>query len=417
MSATSYDYRKYAVMYVDDEEQALKYFRKAMDKEFRVLTATSVAEACAILDREAATIGDVLTDQRMPGQLGVELLKRIRAQWPGIVRLLITAYSDIDSAIESVNSGAISKYITKPADLKELKLSLKSAMESFLDTCQRETLLKERLEVMQRMVVADRVKSLATMAGGISHHLRNSMTALTCFLEEAAASGTGGTKGSDPISSDPAFVEQLWALAHRERERLMHLVESVGRSVAEPDYVLTDEVVVLELLQKGRDAVISRLAGRNVELNAATDLPCLKGDERALTQLVQILLAYAARLSQTDGAISLVASRSPVGGGITIMIKGAGPNWTEGDVAACFTPFAFPEKDPSDLGLDLMTAFSIAYHHGGDLVVHASAPTGPAFELRLPENPATVRRPDLQEGLMQKLVTGLPGSANADKAA
>jgi len=99
------------------------------------------------------------------------------------------------------------------------------------------------------------------------------------------------------------------------------------------------------------------------------------------------------------------------------MIKGAGPNWTEGDVAACFTPFAFPEKDPSDLGLDLMTAFSNAYHHGGDLVVHASAPAGPGFELRLPENPADVRRPDLQDGLMQKLVTGLPGPANADKAA
>jgi len=124
MSTTSYDYRKYAVLYVDDEEQALKYFRKGMDKEFRVLTATSVAEACAILDREAATIGVVLTDQRMPGQLGVELLKRIKTQWPDIIRLLITAYSDIESAIESVNAGAISKYITKPADFRELKLTI-----------------------------------------------------------------------------------------------------------------------------------------------------------------------------------------------------------------------------------------------------------------------------------------------------
>jgi signal transduction histidine kinase len=256
------------------------------------------------------------------------------------------------------------------------------------------------------------------MAGGISHHLRNSMTALTCFLEEAAAARPGAT-GAGPLSSDPAFVEQLWALAQRERDRLVHLVESVGQSVAAPTYEIADEIDVADVLQTGCEAATSLLAGRMVEVKPAADLPRLKASARALTRLVQILVTYAARLSRADGALSITAMPAQVTGapGVTILVNGAGPSWSECDVASCFTPFAFPENDPSDLGLDMMTAFSIAYHHGGDIVVHASGPAGPGFELRLPVNPADVRRPELQDGLMQKLVTGLQASPASGKAA
>src|ERR1700730_17102211 len=105
-----------AVLYVDDEEQALKYFRKGLEKDFRTLIAPSAAQAIAILEQEAASIGVVITDQRMPGQSGVAFLSEVRQKWPSIVRILITAYTDIDSAVAAVNAGAVFKYITKPAD-------------------------------------------------------------------------------------------------------------------------------------------------------------------------------------------------------------------------------------------------------------------------------------------------------------
>ena len=85
-----------------------------------------------ILERDAAKIGVVITDQRMPGHTGVELLAESARSGRNIVRMLITAYSDIESAIEAVNSGAIYKYITKPADLKQLKQTLREAMELYL---------------------------------------------------------------------------------------------------------------------------------------------------------------------------------------------------------------------------------------------------------------------------------------------
>ena len=194
-----------------------------------------------------------------------------------------------------------------------------------------------------------------------------------------------------PISSDPAFVEQLWALAQRERDRLVHIVESVGQSVAAPTYELTDEIDVAEVLQKGCEAATSLLAGRIVVVKPAADLPRLKASARAVTRLAQILVTYAARLSRADGTLSIAAIPAQITAapGVTILVNGAGANWSESDVASCFTPFAFPENDPSDLGLDLMTAFSIAYHHGGDIVVHASGPAGPALNCAFPPIPPT----------------------------
>jgi two-component system probable response regulator PhcQ len=403
-----YDYRKYAVLYVDDEEQALKYFKKAMDKDFVVLTATNVADANAIVDKEAHRIGVVITDQRMPGALGVELLKRLKQKWPGIVRLLITAYSEIDSAIEAVNSGAIFRYITKPADLKELKETLKRAMEIFLNSCERETLLRERLAVIQRMIVADRVRSLAAMAGGISHHLRNSMTALTCYLEETAPKSAGGA-----VATDPQFAEQLWTLAHKERDHLLTIIQRVGQTVGEQRKTFDNELAGDELIKRAVLAATS-VSGRNIETQADPAAPKLKLDADAATIALKTLINYVARLSQPADKLVIAASPTTIGQNSATMIRvnaGSRP-WTEQDVAAFFTPFAFPATDPSDLGVELLGAFSVAYQHGGDIIVNRAAPLGPGFDLLLPADPAQVQRPDLQEGLLEKLFTHFETAAN-----
>src|ERR1700722_7687694 len=106
----------YAILYVDDEEQALKYFRKEFKHEFPMLTAPGAAQALLTLEKEHAGVGVLLTDHRMAGQTGVELLTRVRQAWPNIVRILVTAYSDMASAVDAVNSGAVYKYLTKPVD-------------------------------------------------------------------------------------------------------------------------------------------------------------------------------------------------------------------------------------------------------------------------------------------------------------
>ena len=96
--STDNKYSKFAVLYVDDEEQALKYFGKILGKEFQVITANSVAAALEILNKDHEKIGIVLTDQRMPNASGTDLLKEVTAKWPKLVRMMVTAYSELDLA-------------------------------------------------------------------------------------------------------------------------------------------------------------------------------------------------------------------------------------------------------------------------------------------------------------------------------
>jgi len=79
------------ILYIDDEEKALKYFRMAFGQKYKVFTAASGPEGLETLRKEAASIGIVITDQRMPGMQGAEVLGQVRTEYPHIVRILTTA--------------------------------------------------------------------------------------------------------------------------------------------------------------------------------------------------------------------------------------------------------------------------------------------------------------------------------------
>src|SRR5215211_1389072 len=103
----TYDYKKYAILYVDDEEKSLKYFARAFEEQFHILTASSAQEGFKILEEHQERIGILMTDQRMPGEKGTWLLEKARQLRPRIVRILATAFADMDAAIAAVNTGAI----------------------------------------------------------------------------------------------------------------------------------------------------------------------------------------------------------------------------------------------------------------------------------------------------------------------
>src|SRR5438477_11298914 len=101
-----YDYKKFAVLYVDDEEKSLKYFTKAFSDQFTVLTAATARGGLAILEEKQDAIGILMTDQRMAGEKGVWLLEKAHQLRPRIIRILVTAYSDVEAAIAAVNQGS-----------------------------------------------------------------------------------------------------------------------------------------------------------------------------------------------------------------------------------------------------------------------------------------------------------------------
>src|SRR5258708_32740702 len=137
-----YDYKKFAVLYVDDEEKSLKYFVRAFEEQFRIFTASNAQDGLKLLEEHKDDIGLLMTDQRMPGEKGIWLLEKARQLRPRMFRNLATAYSDMEAAIAAVNTGAIYKYVSKPWDPPQLEITLKHGLEFFMVQLRRDQLLK-----------------------------------------------------------------------------------------------------------------------------------------------------------------------------------------------------------------------------------------------------------------------------------
>ncbi len=117
------------VLIVDDEVRSLETLQRILEDDFDVKTAENVTEARRILETEWVQI--ILCDQRMPEITGVEFLKQVREQWPEVIRMIISGYTDSEDIISAVNEAGIYQFVTKPWHPDSLILLLKNAAELF----------------------------------------------------------------------------------------------------------------------------------------------------------------------------------------------------------------------------------------------------------------------------------------------
>lgn len=133
----------HTVLCVDDDENILHSLKRLLRKEgYQFLTATNGAEGLKLL--EDFNIHLVISDQRMPGMTGTELLARTRENYPDIIRIVLTGYTEVDSITESINKGHIYKFILKPWNDQNLKLEIKKGLEQY-DLVQSNRLLHEKV--------------------------------------------------------------------------------------------------------------------------------------------------------------------------------------------------------------------------------------------------------------------------------
>jgi two-component system response regulator HupR/HoxA len=151
-----------AVLVVDDEPRSLETLRRTLEEDFQVFTAASAEEAEAIMGREFVHI--VLTDQRMPGTSGVELLRRLRTQWPDTVRIILSGFTEAEDIIAGINEAGIWQYLMKPWHPDQLLLTLKKAAELWRLQQENQRLsleLRDSPENLSVRVASRRVKAKA----------------------------------------------------------------------------------------------------------------------------------------------------------------------------------------------------------------------------------------------------------------
>jgi response regulator RpfG family c-di-GMP phosphodiesterase len=115
------------ILFVDDEERILRSLALQFRRQYQVLTESDPRRALARLKIESVDI--LVSDQRMPQMSGAELLAQAREIAPQTLRILLTGYSDLDTAVAALNSGGIFRYLTKPWDQQEMAFTLRQAAE------------------------------------------------------------------------------------------------------------------------------------------------------------------------------------------------------------------------------------------------------------------------------------------------
>ena len=149
------------VLIVDDETRVLDALEAVLAADFRVLRAPHGDAALAILGQEDVAV--IVSDHRMPGMTGVELLRRSQEHAPDALRIILTAYTDVDSLMEAINTGHIYHFVSKPWDPAELLLVVRRAAERW--TLNRENArLRDELEIaynaLRREAAEARVRPL-----------------------------------------------------------------------------------------------------------------------------------------------------------------------------------------------------------------------------------------------------------------
>lgn len=115
------------ILFVDDEERILRSLALQFRREYEVLTESDPLRALQRLKSESVHV--LVSDQRMPGMTGAELLASAQQIAPQTLRILLTGYSDLDAAVAALNNGGIFRYLTKPWDAQEMAFTLRQAGE------------------------------------------------------------------------------------------------------------------------------------------------------------------------------------------------------------------------------------------------------------------------------------------------
>ncbi|MBD2019571.1 response regulator [Leptolyngbya sp. FACHB-36] len=117
------------LLVVDDEPDNLDLLYRTFHREFKVLRAENGPAALDILSSEG-DIAVIISDQRMPLMSGTEFLSLTATQYPDIIRIILTGYTDVEDLVEAINSGKVFKYVTKPWDDAELKAVVRQAVDT-----------------------------------------------------------------------------------------------------------------------------------------------------------------------------------------------------------------------------------------------------------------------------------------------
>jgi signal transduction histidine kinase len=377
---------KATLLLVDDERDSLEPMRIMLDERYRVLTALDGQAALRLLESEAVDM--IIADQRMPGMTGVELLGRVKEWKPDIVRLILTAYTDFDAMLQAINQGRVYRYIIKPWDVDDMRVTIQQALEwrellmargqLSADLSEAHRLLSERTRELERaqqtILRQEKLAAVGRFAGEMVHEMNNYLLVVMTVNQSLA-------------EMKQAELEQVKQI-EMQTKTLAEVAASIrdftqGAAMPFAPQLVDPCGLALEVVGLCRHhPSFKRL---RLEVRPIGSLSAWGMDARQIKHLLLNLLKNAARASALNE--ELVIEVSQAGQGVnrrmTFRVVDRGRGIPEALRERVFEPFfTTDERDGTGLGLSICK--QIAEAHGGEIGFEDTPGGGATFFVHLP---------------------------------
>jgi len=368
------------VLFVDDEPENLAVFEAACGERFSILTASSAAKGLELM--RAHEVGVLLADQRMPEMTGLEMLEQVQAQFPQTVRMLVTAYADLNTAIDAINRGRVRRYLRKPWDHDELQATLAEAIDLY-------QMASKVSSLERRLVETERVYSLGVIAAGLARELKGPAGAMNANIVQAreivrtvATTMRPETRGASMVraqlfDADEELAEALVGLA-----RIVDIVRGIELPTREGASETADLTEVLRLTMRLVQTELRSSASLELEVKP---VPPVAGSTAKLGQVVLNLLVNALQaMAWEPRARKMLSIRLvPEEGWVRFEVADSGPGIPPELLPHVFDPFAPAGRDRG-AGLGLAISKTIVEEIGGRIEAENRPTGGALFRVRLP---------------------------------
>ncbi len=371
------EYRSFPVLYVDDERPNLIALQYAFGEMFDISIASSGEEALEMLkERDFAVL---LTDQRMPGMTGAELCEKVRYVSPETVRIIITAYADIHSAIDAVNRGQVMHYLAKPFKNEELEDVLRAA----IDYVHAQVTIRD---LKLRILRGGSSTTARAVQSQISHEMRNYLTAVGNLIEYM---GDVISSAQKHIKTDPLHVSDLLvelADSHADAKVAVSTLFSLAERLRGDEATSAPPPAPCDLSRFVDTSV--RLARSQlvpgVQIKVVLEgSPLVTVDPAALGQILMNLILNAGQAVTDRGDEGRVTIRvTSIGEKAAIRVSDNGLGMTDEVKERIFDPY-FTTR-PGGRGHGLAVTKQLVDTYGGRIEVESEAGAGTSLTVLFP---------------------------------
>ena len=379
------DQQSYGVLLVDDELSNVKVLRSFLEDLYTVHEASNGPDALEIARHHPLDV--VITDQRMQGMTGVELLEHMRALKPDVAGIVLTGYADTNALVSAINRAAVFRFLRKPWEPAEILDAVDQAcqhvtqqrtIQQLVGLLARRTdeLARSLGEVQasqQRLLHLERLGTMGQLAAGITHDVRNVMVSLRAVEWEIAESRSTPPElletvqvGLGGLDNLVRTLDSLHSFARGGDSALLL------RPVA-PGAVVQDAIAIARMDKNYRM--------RHVDVCIAPRLPSVSADQQKLTQVIVNLVRNALHATREKDH-TLVEARVEASE-VVLAVEDDGPGISPELRERLFEPFA-STKGEGGLGMGLYMARLIVESHQGRISVSDGPRGGARFRVTLP---------------------------------